>query len=91
MRIGPVEQEIGPMPEQPLFLRRTLGGTRRPTYLAWIEIISGLARLLRGAGRRVCRPRQSQALDNLSDHMRRDIGIESAAAGRESAVGFWRR
>jgi len=30
-------------------------------------------------------------LDNLSDHMLRDIGIEPDGRERESNVGFWRR
>ena len=79
------------MPEHPLSLRRGLDGARRPTHRASIEIISNLVRLLRAAGRWICRPRESQALDNLSDHMRRDIGMESAEGARESTVGFWRR
>jgi uncharacterized protein YjiS (DUF1127 family) len=91
MTIGPVEQEIGPMPEHPLSLRRTLDGTGHPAQRALSEIIAWLVRSLRAAAGSICRPRQSRALDNLSDHMLRDIGIESADAARESTVGFWRR
>ena len=79
------------MPQQPLSLRRSIEGTRHITHPASIEIISGIVRLLRGMGHWICRPRESRPLDNLTDHMLRDIGIESAEAKRESTVGFWRR
>ena len=36
-------------------------------------------------------PDDGRLLDNLSDHMLRDIGIEPDGRERESNVGFWRR
>ena len=79
------------MPEHPLSLRQTLDGTGHPAHRPLSEIVAVLVRLLRVTAGSICRPRQSQALDNLSDHMLRDIGIESPDAARESTVGFWRR
>jgi len=37
------------------------------------------------------RPGGRRLIDNLSDHMLRDIGIEPDGGEDESNVGFWRR
>ncbi|HEX6120583.1 MAG TPA: DUF1127 domain-containing protein [Dongiaceae bacterium] len=37
------------------------------------------------------RPNDRRLLDNLSDHMLRDIGIEPDGREDESTVHFWRR
>jgi uncharacterized protein YjiS (DUF1127 family) len=48
----------------------------------------GLLRKLLGW---IIRPSDRSLLDNLNDHMLRDIGIEPDGREDESIVGFWRR
>jgi len=68
----------------PLPARRYIAAIRFATaFMAWAERSGDMLLLW------LDRYRQRQALDSLSDHMLKDLGLSRSDAGRESGKRFW--